>query len=82
MEAAAAADGRLNVVLPDAPNTLSAMWSDLRPKLRISALLRVMRAHEKGSHEVEGEAERLEGCAQVLATLDPRCVNPLQPTPL
>jgi len=27
------------------------MWSDLRPKMRISALLRVMRAHEKGSHE-------------------------------
>lgn len=42
------------------------------PRPCSSAMLRLMKAHEKGTIEVEGEAERLEGCAQVLATLDPR----------
>ena len=65
-------DNRINIVLPDAPNTLSAMWTDLRPRIRVTLLLRHMKAHEKGTQKVEDEAERLEGCAQVLATLDPR----------
>ena len=40
----------INVVLSDSPNTLSAMWSDLRPRIRVAV--------RRGDEEQGGETEQ------------------------